>query len=274
MKSKGSAAASFSGFNWIFGVSKKFWIALGVVLWLYFVISHIPAVWGAYLMTRGGDVGMSGVSGTVWSGRASLASVKINQADYSLGQLTWKLNGWSLLLLKPCADVETTMDNQQLQANICVGLGNVLIVSDANFSFPAALIQPQLPLPIDGKFSLHIDSLVMKNNVLADLEAKLSIADGRVYNGTNWMTIGGLGANMADDENAGINAHIFDVNSPIHVDVNAVFAAQAGTSIKGNLSMSEEFVQQSNANAWISMIATPTSPDAEGKMQYAVDINL
>lgn len=273
MKYQGLSSLPFSSFGWIFGVTKKFWIILGIVLWLYFVISHIPAVWGAYLITRSGDVGMTGVSGTVWSGRASLVSVKVKQADYSLGQLSWKLNPFSLLLLKPCANIETIMDNQNIDGYFCAGLKGALDVSNANISFPARLIQPQLPLPIDGKFSLHIDSLVFKNNQLNKLQGKLGWTEGKVHNGTNWMDLGIFGADLSDDKNFGISAHVFDVNSPVHVDVTAVFASPTGTTVKGMLSMTEAFVQQSNANAWLSMFAIPTSPDAQGNMQYAVDMN-
>lgn len=274
MKTQELSALSLSSFNWIFGVTKKFWIILGVVLWLYFVISHIPAVWGAYLMTRGGDVGMSGVSGTLWSGRASLVSVKVKQADYALGQLSWKLNGWSLLLLKPCADIETRMDNQNIAGHICLGFKGAMDISNANISFPARLVQPQLPLPIDGKFTLHIASLIMKNKQLNKLQGKVSWAEAKVHNGTNWMDMGGFGADLSDDGKFGVAAHVFDVSSPMHMDLNVALLAPTGTFIKGKLSMSEAFAQQSNASAWLSMFATATTPDEAGNLQYAVDMGL
>lgn len=274
MKTQGLSALPLSSFNRIFGVTKKFWIILGVVLWLYFVISHIPAVWGAYLMTRGGDVGMNGVSGTLWSGRASLVSVKVKGADYSLGQLSWKLNGWSLLLLKPCADIETKMDNQNVVGNICVGFKGAMDIANASVSFPARLVQPQLPLPIDGKFTLRIESLKIRNNQLDKLQGKVSWGEAKVHNGTNWMDMGGFGADLSDDGKFGIAAHVFDVNSPMHMDLNVAVLAPTGTFIKGKLSMSEAFALQSNASAWLSMFATPTTPDEQGNQQYAVDMGL
>ena len=55
---------------------KKFWIPLGLVLFLVFVTSSIPAIWGAYVLTRGTGIALSGVTGSLWQGRASLASVR------------------------------------------------------------------------------------------------------------------------------------------------------------------------------------------------------
>lgn len=255
-------------------LSKKSWIILALLLWLYFVISHIPAVWGAYLMTRSGDLGMSGVSGTIWSGRASLASVKIKQVDYSLGQLTWKLNVFSLLLLKPCARIVTEMDHQQFDGDMCVGFKGSIAVSDAKANFPTALIQPLLPLPIDGQVSLNIEQLSFKQNKLIDAKAKLTWTAGKVYNGSNWMSVGGFGADVVDDDKFGLSARIVDVNSPVHVDVVLALLSPSGGSVKGSLSMTEAFNREANASAWLSMFAIQGPPDAQGNLVYAVDLNL
>src|SRR5690554_7476675 len=73
--------------------SIKPWVVLGVVLWLGFAIYQTPAVWGAWLMTRATDqLALSGITGSLWNGSASLASVRIEQENYSLGELRWQLD--------------------------------------------------------------------------------------------------------------------------------------------------------------------------------------
>jgi general secretion pathway protein N len=256
-----------------FGGSKIFWIGLGLALWLDFVILHIPAVWGAYFMTRSGSMAMTGVSGTVWSGSASLASVKYKDVDYSLGQFTWKLSGLSLLRLKPCAKVSTHMDNQDFKGRVCVGLKGAFTLEDASASFPSALIQPQLPLPVDGKFSLNVEKLAMANNQLTGLNGKLSWSAAKVFNGTSWMSLGAFGADLSDDGKFGLKAHVVDVDSPAGVDLVVSLLSPSGGTVKGNLALTEAFVTESNANAWLSMFATPAAA-AEGKQQYTVDMSL
>ena len=71
---------------------KKLWISLGVVLFLVFVLSNIPAIWGAWVLSRGTGLAMSGVTGSVWNGKASLASLQMCGQEHSLGQLSWQLN--------------------------------------------------------------------------------------------------------------------------------------------------------------------------------------
>jgi len=254
-------------------VSKKFWITLGIAFWLYFVVSSLPAVWGAYLLSRSGDIAMNGVSGTLWSGRASLASIRVKGVDHSLGQLTWKLNILSLFTLSPCALIGTHMDNQEFDGVVCIKGKNALAVKDASVSFPAALVQPLLPLAIDGQFALNIERLDIKNTELLGLRAKGSWMGSKIYNGTNWMSLGGLGADFVDDGKKGLSAHIFDVSSPLHVDMVGTLPFPTGATIKGSFSLPEPYFREINAGAWLSMFASPMPNDPQGNLVYAVDLN-
>lgn len=253
--------------------SKKFWITLGVIFWLYFVVSNLPAVWGAYLLTRNGDLAMNGVSGTLWSGRASLASVKVKGIDHSLGQLTWNLNILSLFTLKPCALVGTHMDNQEFDGVVCVQGKSGISVKNASLSFPAALVQPLLPLPIDGQFALTIERLEVGNTQLLGLRGKGTWMNSKIYNGSNWMNLGGIGAELVDDGKKGLNAKIFDVNSPLHVDLAGTLPFPTGASIKGTFSLPETYFREINAGAWLSMFASPMPNDAQGNLVFGIDLN-
>jgi len=253
--------------------SKKFWITLGALVWLYFVVSNLPAVCGAYALSRGGDIAMSGVSGTVWNGRASLASVKVKGIDHSLGQLTWKLNILSFFTLKPCALITTHMDNQDFDGNVCFKGKNGVIVKNATASFPAAVIQPMLPLAIDGQFNLTIEKLDVDNSQLLGVRGKASWMNAKIFNGSNWMTIGGLGADLVDDGKKGLSAHIIDVNSPLRLDLVGNLPFPTGGNIKGSFALPEAYFRELNAGAWLSMFAIPQPNDAQGNMVYQVDLN-
>ena len=252
--------------------SKKFWIGLGVAFWLYVVLSNLPAVWGAYVLTRSGDIAMSGVSGTLWSGRASLASVKIRGVDHSLGQLTWDLHALSFFTLSPCATITTHMDNQEFDGVVCVKGKNAVSIKDATLSFPAALVQPLLPLAINGQFSVAIERLDVGNLQLLGLRGKATWADGKIYNGANWMNLGGLGAELTDDGKKGLSARIFDVNSPLRLDLTGNLPYPTGAVLKGTFALPEPYFREINAGAWVSMFATPQPSDAQGNLVYSVDL--
>jgi general secretion pathway protein N len=254
--------------------SKKFWITFGILVWLYVVVSNIPAVWGAYALTRSGDVTMNGVSGSLWSGGASLVSVKVNGADHSLGELTWKLDVLSLFSLKPCALITTELDSQTFDGRVCVKGKNSIALSNASINFSAALVQPMLPLPVAGQFSLTLDALELSDNRLQALRGKATWVDGKIHNGNNWMTVGTLGADLVDDAKNGLSAHLVDVSSPLRLDLVAGLAYPSGTRIAGKVAMPEAYFREINAEAWLSMFAAPQPNDDQGNLVYAVDLNL
>jgi general secretion pathway protein N len=183
------------------------------------------------------------------------------------------LSPLSLLLFKPCVNVKTEMDNQQFDGRVCVGK-NVVTVNDANVNFPAELIQSQIPLVIDGQFSSRIDQLTLQNNQLASLKGKLSWAGAKIYNGTNWMMLGGFSADLIDNGKAGVSAHIIDVGSPVRTDVVLTLLAPSGGSVKGALVVNELFNREAKVSTWLSMFASEGIPDAQGNLQYTLDMNL
>ena len=254
--------------------NKNFWISLGVIVWLYVVFSNFPAIWAAYALTRGGDVAMSGVTGTAWNGRASLASIKIKGVDRPVGQLTWKLSPLSFLTLKPCAKITTQMDNQDFDGYVCYRGKNGIALKNANANFPAVVVQPFLPLAIDGQVSLNLESLNIENGQIKTLHGKTSWMNARIYNGANWMALGNVGADLVDDGKNGLSAHIHDVGGPIHLDLVTNLPHPAGGSIKGGLSLPEGYFRELNAEAWLSLFATRQADDGQGNLVFAVDVNL
>ena len=87
------------------------------------------------------------------------------------------------------------------------------------------------------------------------------------------MSLGSLGAELVDDGKKGLNAHIFDVNSPLHIDLAGSLPFPTGAAIKGNFSLSEAYFREINAGAWLSMFASPMPNDPQGNLVYAIDLN-
>ena len=254
--------------------SKKLWIPLGIVLFLIFVISSIPAIWGAYVLTRGTGVALSGVTGSIWNGRASLASVRTAEQEYSLGQLSWSLSPLSLLTLSPCAQVATKLTLQQFNGEICSGLGGAVAVHNADVTLPAALVQGKIPVPIQGHFSVHIDELKLRGNVLAKLKGNLTWNEARVNTGTNWLDLGSFGAELSDNGNNGVSAKLFQLTGPVDVNLQIELAAPAGGKVTGELAAPKAFFEAANAIDMLAMFSQEDRVDEQGKTHYRVDINL
>jgi general secretion pathway protein N len=253
---------------------KKLWIPLGVILFLMFVISSIPAIWGGYMLTRGTGVALSGVTGTLWHGRASLASLQMNNQEYSLGQLSWDLHPLSLLMLSPCAQVTTSLPMQEFDGEICSGVGGIMKIRNADVSLPVTLLQTKLPVQIQGQLSSHIEQLELRGNVLLALKGNLAWNGARVNTGSNWLEIGSFGAELSDNGNNGIRAKFFQLTGPVDVNLQIELAAPAGGTVAGELAAPKVFFESANALDMLAMFAQEDSVDSEGKTHYRVDMNL
>lgn len=253
---------------------KKLWIPLGIVLFLLFVISNIPAIWGAYMLTRGTGVALSGVTGSIWNGRASLASVRTAEQEYSLGQLSWSLRPLSLLTLSPCAQVTTRLPLQQFEGEICSGLGGAMKVHKADVSLPVALVQGKIPVPLQGQLSVHIDELSLRENTLLKLKGNLTWNGARVNTGTNWLDIGSFAAEMNDNGNNGVSTKLFQLTGPVEVALQIEMTAPSGGKVSGELAAPKSFFESAHAIDMLAMFAQEDRVDEQGKTHYRVDINL
>lgn len=251
---------------------KKLWITLGVVLFLVFLLSNIPAIWGAWVLTRGTGLSMSGVTGSVWNGKASLASLQMNGQEHSLGQLSWKLN--PLSLISRCAHVSTKLPMQQFDGEVCAGSGGAVEVHDADVSVPASVLQSKIPVPVQGQLSSHIDEMKLQGNVLQKLQGNFTWNNARVSTGANWLDIGSYAAELSDNGNNGINAKLFQLSGPIEVNLQIELLAPAGGRITGQLSAPQTFIESARAEDVLAMFAQLERVDDQNNHHYRVDMNL
>lgn len=253
---------------------KKLWISLGLALFLVFALTRTPASWGGYLLTRGSGLALSGVTGTLWDGRASLASLRTPNREYSLGQLSWRLKPFSLLTFSPCAQLTTRLPQQQFEGEVCAGTGGSLKLRNADILVPSALLQTYLPVPIQGQFSSHIDHMQLRGDVLESLQGKLTWNAARVNTGANWLDIGSYAAELADDGNNGVKAELFQLAGPIEVNLTVELTAPSGGRVSGELAGPRAFFESANAMDLLAMFAQEDRVDEQGKTHYRVDLNL
>ncbi|WP_339616815.1 type II secretion system protein N [uncultured Gilvimarinus sp.] len=239
-------------------MSKIYWILLAVILWLAFVIVQVPASWGGYMMTRNGALALTGISGTVWHGRASMASVKIDGRDYSLGELSWDLHPLSLLSLSPCADIRTNLERQQVSGTACANLNNKLTLRDADISVPASLVK-DLPenVEISGQLSAHIQQLELKQQQLLALTGNVSWSAARLNNGQRWLNLGAFAAELSATEDGAILADVFSLEGPIDLKGNVTMPLTGGVNIDIDFTMTDSFSRDVQASQWLPMVATP-----------------
>lgn len=167
------------------------------------------------LAEKSPGLGLYGLEGTLWDGRAR--SVSFN--EYPLGTLQWKLSIPPLLLGRVSVDWQLQSESGYIAGHSGVSLSGAIVTEDAEGRLPVADAARHIrlvPVPLDGMLSLRIDRLALENG-------KITGADGVVMwhtaavSGSTPLVLGDLGIEFATDETGKIEGKISDKGGPLQI---------------------------------------------------------
>jgi general secretion pathway protein N len=210
-----------------------FWIGLPLLIWLGLVIRATPAQWG--LAMAGLPVQMDGVTGTIWDGRVANVVVPYGGAYYSLGELEWKLDPWSLLAMSPCAKFNTELGTQTTAGTACAGLGGALTLKDTQLNLPAGIAEVWAPVRVRGHVDAQVKNLVFADNQIRELQGSGSWSNAYYHNSQTWVPLGTIAFDLTQDGNGGLAAKVFDIDGPLKLDLNSQFSLAGAYDIRGNI---------------------------------------
>lgn len=110
-------------------------IAAGVAAFLVFLVARVPATVIASRLPPA--VAVSGVSGTIWSGRANAFAFQGRR----LGALQWSCRPWRLLLLEWSCRLDLRAEGGEAAADVAAGFGGEIVLSDASGALPIAVFE-------------------------------------------------------------------------------------------------------------------------------------
>lgn len=238
------------------------WIVLPFALWLVLVVRATPAQWGLWLANL--PVQMDGISGTIWQGRVSNVVVPYAGGSYALGTLEWQLDPWSLLTLSPCASFTTELANQNSAGIACSNLAGELILRDAQVSAPAALAQIWAPVQVRGQVDAQIQQLVLSDQQIRKVVGSGSWTNAAYHNSQAWVPLGTLAFDLAEGEQGGVAARVFDIEGPMEVDLNSQFSLAGAYAIRGSINLRPAAPPE--LGQLLSVIASRT-----GRDQFAIE---
>lgn len=154
---------------------KKLWplVALGIGAFLLLALVTLPAsVVLSFVHPPG--VTLSGVSGTLWKGRAQA----VRTGALHVGSVEWSLNVLRLFTGSVGADVKVTRSDGFAQASVSSGPGAGVTLRGLNASLPLSALPPNLaPGGWTGTVTLKLARLVLDNSWPVAAEGTIQVAD-------------------------------------------------------------------------------------------------
>ncbi|MDN3638058.1 type II secretion system protein N [Simiduia curdlanivorans] len=203
------------------------WIVLGVVLLFVWVLLLAPPTLVANLAANAG-LQLQGVSGSLWAGtaksaRLQLGKVRGNNLIFDIGEFSWRLEPFSLLALKACAEVETQLTVQQVKGRVCASAAGNVRAENLRINFPASFIELMAPLEASGRVMLALDDFQLSGAQVEQMTGAGRIENLNVLIGKDWQNFGHLNLQVsaAAAPNSGFDFSLVSDDSALQWQANA-----------------------------------------------------
>lgn len=193
------------------------YILIGLASFLFFLLLNIPAnvaypYWKQY-MGKSVPVELSGVSGSIWDGEASVR-VERQQLD----QLHWDFSFLSLLMARLNLDWTLQAAGGQGQGTLSKRFGSVAL-EDVKAEFPVkdlARLFNLESLSADGTLSIDVDALNLEQGFIVSALGKVSWqnAEFAIFKP---IKLGSMEVTFEPDEN-GVKGVLKDKGGPVEAD--------------------------------------------------------
>lgn len=214
-----------------------FFIAL-LIYFVALVVVRTPAEWGAWAALQAApNLSLTGVSGTLWSGKAAAAHVRVGDDTLDLGTLTWEVDSLALLGLKACVD----LDSQKVRGQVCrtVAGKNTArqLLAD---QLPVNMLDDLVGVQLGGVGSVTIErGRFTDDGRIEQLQGNVTWQQARVNVGTGWFALGSYAADVTDNGNGGISANIFDLEGNFTVQLQGEIAPGSEPRVNGIITPKE-----------------------------------
>ena len=204
------------------------WIALSASAYLAFAIAFFPAD-VALRWPPADDLRLAGVQGTVWSGRAALASAGL----LGFRDVRWQVRPWSLLLARPAGRVETGLGDGFLQTEVRIGW-NEIVLTGMTATCSLSTLARALPIAgIRAQVSLQLTELVLRDGWPASVRGQLRLGQLTVPSlvGGDPIALGNFNVILSGTD--GLQGAFQDQSGPLEVRGTAGLTAAGEYEISG-----------------------------------------
>lgn len=150
------------------------YILIIVALYLFFLITSLPAKIILSSVTFPKNIHLSSISGTIWSGKAE--NFKISGIE--LGSIKWNLHALNLIVGELSADISVLNNKQYINTEISVSYSGKVELEETRFLVDLSSLQPLtygLPFSYSGKASGYFPVSFFHKNNYVGVNGKLSL---------------------------------------------------------------------------------------------------
>lgn len=148
-------------------------VLAGIITFVVGLIITFPAR-VAYQWFAPAELKLNGINGSIWRGSATQGSA----GGIYLSDINWRFRPLGLVTGKLAYTANSKLASGFIDANVAVGVGSSLILSDVTGALTLDALADMLPLSgIEGDISLQFDELVVEDGLPVEVTGTLKIAN-------------------------------------------------------------------------------------------------
>jgi general secretion pathway protein N len=241
-------------------MTRKRMAMLGVMTFLIGTFLLFPAR-AAYQWFVPEKVRLSGISGSIWNGKASAGTV----AGIYFTNLNWSFKPLSLFVGEFAIDASVNAAGGQISLTAGVGISGNVSMSDLVASLSLSEIHPALRANrIDGMVNIQMESLVLTNGWPAEAEGSIGIGN-LIAAAAGPDPLGNFRVDITT-EDGNIVGLVTDTGAILDVSGTLRLADDRSYSLVGNVAPNSETPASLNRN-----LRGLGSPDENGQRQFRLE---
>jgi len=242
------------------------YVGLGLLAYLVFLVARFPASTAYALSQEYTDVGtrisLSGVQGTLWSGRAR----ELVADGIALGRIDWDLNPWAVLRAR--ADIDWRMNGERHagQGRVVVARDGEVTVQGVHGNMRAEQFTPffaNLPLRLTGDVQVRVQDMVVQPGRRFAARGELNWQEAALT-APQPMQLGSLRIDSVPTEEGGSRLQVSDTGGPLAIQ--GVIQVGADGTYRTSLTMS---ARPSADKGLASALGFFGPRDASGRVQVS-----
>jgi general secretion pathway protein N len=236
---------------------RKRTIAIGIVTFLVATILLFPAR-VAYQWFVPDPVKLSGISGSVWNGKASAGLV----SGVYFTDLDWSFRPLSLLAGQVAFSTSVNTGAGQVSMNAGIGMTGNVSLTDINANLTLAAIHPTLRANrIDGTIDIELKSLLLKNGWPAEAEGSIGV-DNLIAAAAGPDPLGNFDVELTTQDGV-IRGLVTNARAVLDVNGTLQLAEDRSYSLVGDVAPNSRTPEALNKN--LRFLGTP---DQNGQRQF------
>lgn len=209
------------------------WLGLAAGVYVAGTLALFPAA-TAYRWLAPPELNATGIEGSVWRGRAALASV----AGLGFYDLDWSVSPWTLLTGRVRVQIQARQMDGFINTEIHAGLGSVRIVDLQATTSLAAIGQIVSVGDVQGLISAQLTELELEQGWpvraigqvrIAELQTPVLMASGP----SDLIPLGNFSVELVDSGNAEIRGRFEDQGGPVEVTGDFTLSSDRTYSFSG-----------------------------------------